>query len=477
MMSMRDHAVAAAVLAPVWILISVFFNMALAMTSMASNTILNATSGLWVMLVAVVFQGAPLRLLPSLAMACTLGGAALVAFSAAPTGDADAPKHSLAGDGFSLLSSVSYALYSVIIDRLIGNEAQAPHDDASAAHAADSDVGVAAAAAASATRDSDAVSAGGAVRDVSFLSGASIGVGTDSGSGCSSGAEAGKSRLGLGVRLSSSVGTAATGKSCNTDIDDDAGIILDIDASAEADGPLLRSPAGTPSGDGDGFYDGSSNELGLTLLAVAAVAPAPVPAAATAAAASLTHPHPHSQHQAQAQAQLTGAEATAKEEDSAWCGLAHLLRRRPGRVNILLIFGFLGVYNFCISLTAVVVMHVTGAHRMTVPSARTALLLALGTGVGAPLGDYCWAQGLLLTSPLVATLGTTMTIPGAMVSDAVLHGARYSAGYALGACAVVAGFVLINLTPAVAAPPATVDAGAGASKEDEAADNKERPLV
>lgn len=45
---------------------------------------------------------------------------------------------------------------------------------------------------------------------------------------------------------------------------------------------------------------------------------------------------------------------------------------------------------------------------------------------------------MIWTSPLVATLGMSLTIPLAMLADVVLHGRRYSALYILGCIQVTA---------------------------------------
>ncbi|KAK1300103.1 hypothetical protein QJS10_CPB13g00321 [Acorus calamus] len=52
--------------------------------------------------------------------------------------------------------------------------------------------------------------------------------------------------------------------------------------------------------------------------------------------------------------------------------------------------------------------------------------------VGSVLSDYFWALCVVWTTPLVATLGMSLTIPLAMVADMVIHGRHYSVIYILG---------------------------------------------
>lgn len=49
----------------------------------------------------------------------------------------------------------------------------------------------------------------------------------------------------------------------------------------------------------------------------------------------------------------------------------------------------------------------------------------------------CRALCVVWTTPLVATLGMSLTIPLAMVADMVIHGRHYSAIYILGSAQVI----------------------------------------
>ncbi|XP_021889390.1 solute carrier family 35 member F5-like [Carica papaya] len=66
--------------------------------------------------------------------------------------------------------------------------------------------------------------------------------------------------------------------------------------------------------------------------------------------------------------------------------------------------------------------------------------------VGSVFSDYIWAVSVVWTTPLVATLGVSLTIPLAMLADMVLHGRHYSATYIFGCIQVFAGFVIANIS-------------------------------
>ena len=78
------------------------------------------------------------------------------------------------------------------------------------------------------------------------------------------------------------------------------------------------------------------------------------------------------------------------------------------------------------------------------PTWSTLAYLTLNGLIGTVLSDYLWLLSVLLTSPVVATLGLSLTIPGSMVADAIIHGSTFAPLYVTGSLLVLVGFVIVN---------------------------------
>lgn len=60
------------------------------------------------------------------------------------------------------------------------------------------------------------------------------------------------------------------------------------------------------------------------------------------------------------------------------------------------------------------------------------------------VSDYSWAFAMLLTTPLVVTVGLSLTIPLSLIGEMIQYGRYSSFVYWLGAAVVFVSFLFVN---------------------------------
>jgi solute carrier family 35 protein F5 len=116
-------------------------------------------------------------------------------------------------------------------------------------------------------------------------------------------------------------------------------------------------------------------------------------------------------------------------------------------MSMQLLLGYIGLVN-AVSLSPVAI-YILLFQDTTVSIGLTWIVFGYLVAKGMldnVLSDYLWARAVVLTSATVATVGLGLTIPLAFVSDLIMgHGNILDATSIMGAIAVLAGFILVNI--------------------------------
>ncbi|CEG83249.1 hypothetical protein RMATCC62417_17207 [Rhizopus microsporus] len=116
------------------------------------------------------------------------------------------------------------------------------------------------------------------------------------------------------------------------------------------------------------------------------------------------------------------------------------------RINMPLFFGFVGIFNLLLLWPFFFILNYFELEKFELPfSASIWIMIFLNAFVGTFMSDYLWLLAMLMTSPLVVTLGVSLTIPLAVAGDAVFTHVVPGLEYALGAILVIAGFFVVNM--------------------------------
>lgn len=125
-----------------------------------------------------------------------------------------------------------------------------------------------------------------------------------------------------------------------------------------------------------------------------------------------------------------------------------LLKYRVGdesKLNFQLFFGFVGAINILTLWPGFFILHFTGIERFELPP-TSSIWIVCGINAAITLvSDFCWAISMLLTTPLVATVGLGITIPLALFGQIIMGQKVGGFLYFLGAAMVLGGFALVNL--------------------------------
>lgn len=99
------------------------------------------------------------------------------------------------------------------------------------------------------------------------------------------------------------------------------------------------------------------------------------------------------------------------------------------RVNMPVFFGLVGLINVFLLWPGFFILHFTGVERFELPPSGWVTIIILCNSVASLVSDLAWAYAVLLTSPIVVTVGLSMTIPLSLVGQIVLNSQTSSLCY------------------------------------------------
>ncbi|KAJ1988885.1 hypothetical protein H4R33_002257 [Dimargaris cristalligena] len=115
------------------------------------------------------------------------------------------------------------------------------------------------------------------------------------------------------------------------------------------------------------------------------------------------------------------------------------------RVHMPTFLGFVGLFNLVLLWPIFFVLHYTNVEPFELPVGLDMWgMILLNALIGTFLSDYLWLLAVLMTSPLVVTLGIALTNPLAMLGDLMFKGMEMTPWYWVGAALVMIGFLASN---------------------------------
>lgn len=124
-----------------------------------------------------------------------------------------------------------------------------------------------------------------------------------------------------------------------------------------------------------------------------------------------------------------------------------LMKKRIGdesKVNMPLFFGLVGLFNVVLLWPGLVILHLTGVETFQLPPTKRIFTIVLVNAASSLISDFCWAYAMLLTSPLIVTVGLSLTIPLSLIGQMIIDAQYSSAVYWVGAVIMFVSFIFVN---------------------------------
>ncbi|KAI5859476.1 hypothetical protein GGS23DRAFT_585580 [Durotheca rogersii] len=114
------------------------------------------------------------------------------------------------------------------------------------------------------------------------------------------------------------------------------------------------------------------------------------------------------------------------------------------RVNMPLFFGLVGIFNIVLLWPLFPILHFTGIEPFELPPNSKIWWIISLNSISSFVSDISWAYAMLLTTPLVVTVGLSLTIPLSLIGEMIQYAQYSSFVYWIGAAVVLVSFIFIN---------------------------------
>ncbi|KAM7194797.1 hypothetical protein V8F20_007817 [Naviculisporaceae sp. PSN 640] len=124
-----------------------------------------------------------------------------------------------------------------------------------------------------------------------------------------------------------------------------------------------------------------------------------------------------------------------------------VMKRRVGNedaVDMPLFFGLVGLFNLVLFWPGFVILHFTGIETFQLPPTGKIWTIIVVNSISSFFSDMFWAYAMLLTTPLVVTVGLSLTIPLSLIGEMIQYAQYSSWVYWVGAGIVFISFVFVN---------------------------------
>ncbi|KAK9422135.1 putative EamA domain-containing protein [Seiridium unicorne] len=114
------------------------------------------------------------------------------------------------------------------------------------------------------------------------------------------------------------------------------------------------------------------------------------------------------------------------------------------RVSMPLFFGLVGIINVLLLWPVFFILHFTGMETFELPPTGKVWIIILLNSISSFISDMSWAYAMLLTTPLIVTVGLSLTIPLSLIGEMIQYQQFSSFLYWVGAGIVLLSFLFIN---------------------------------